>query len=49
MATKPEAMNVMIDLLLVGRKSHEVSLREAAIWSGIWVSLAFLFSLFLRD
>ena len=39
---------LMFDLLFVGRKSHEVSLKEAAIWTGAWVSLAFLFSLFLR-
>jgi tellurite resistance protein TerC len=39
---------LMLDLLVLGRKSHEVSLREAAIWTGIWVTLAFLFALFLR-
>ena len=39
---------LMIDLLLIGRRSHEVSLKEASIWTAIWVSLAFLFFLFLR-
>ncbi len=39
---------LMFDLLVVGRKSHEVSIREAAIWTSIWISLAFMFSLFLR-
>ena len=39
---------LMMDLLLLGRKSHEVSIREASIWTGIWVSLAFLFFVFLR-
>jgi len=39
---------LMLDLLLIGRKSHEVSLKEASIWTAIWVSLAFLFFLFLR-
>ncbi|MFH0757802.1 MAG: TerC/Alx family metal homeostasis membrane protein [Bacteroidota bacterium] len=39
---------LIFDLLILGRKSHEVSLREAAIWTGIWVMLAFLFALFLR-
>jgi tellurite resistance protein TerC len=39
---------LMFDLLVVGRKSHEVSIREAATWTGIWVLLAFMFSLFLR-
>lgn len=38
---------LFIDLLLVGRKSHEVSAKEAAIWSGIWISVALLFSVFL--
>jgi tellurite resistance protein TerC len=39
---------LMFDLLVLGRKSHEVSLREAAIWTGVWVILAFSFALFLR-
>lgn len=39
---------LMFDLLVVGRKSHEVSIREAAIWTSIWISMAFMFSLFLR-
>jgi len=38
---------LMFDLLILGRKSHEVSLREAASWTGVWVFLAFLFALFL--
>jgi tellurite resistance protein TerC len=34
-----------IDLFVVGGgKQHRVSLREAAIWSGIWVSVAFMFA-----
>ena len=39
---------LMFDLLVVGRKSHEVSLREAASWTGVWVTLAMLFALLLR-
>jgi tellurite resistance protein TerC len=39
---------LMFDLLILGRKSHEVSLREAAGWTGVWVFLAFLFALLLR-
>ncbi len=39
---------LIFDLLILGRKSHEVSLREASIWTGVWVMLAFLFALFLR-
>ncbi len=39
---------LLLDLLVIGRKSHEVSLREAAIWSSVWISLAFGFALLLR-
>ena len=39
---------LMMDLLLIGRRSHEVSLKEASVWTAIWVSLAFLFFVFLR-
>jgi tellurite resistance protein TerC len=34
-----------LDLGLFHRKVHEVSLKEAAIWSGVWVLLALLFNL----
>jgi tellurite resistance protein TerC len=39
---------LMVDLLLVGRKVHVVSMREATVWSIIWISLglAFYFVLF---
>jgi len=39
---------LLVDLLLVGRNKEEVSLKEAGIWSFIWISLSLLFSLFLR-
>jgi tellurite resistance protein TerC len=39
---------LMFDLLVIGRKQHIVSFREAAIWSSVWVSLALLFFFFLR-
>jgi tellurite resistance protein TerC len=39
---------LMLDLLVIGRKSHEVSIREGAIWTGIWVLLALGFTVFLR-
>jgi len=39
---------LMLDLLVIGRKSHEVSLKEASLWTGIWISLAMGFALFLR-
>jgi len=39
---------LLTDLLIIGRKSHEVSLKEAAIWTVVWITLAMGFSLFLR-
>ena len=39
---------LMLDLLVIGRKSHVVSLREAATWTSIWVLLALGFAVFLR-
>jgi tellurite resistance protein TerC len=33
-----------IDLGLFHRKSHEVKIKEALIWSAIWISLAFIFN-----
>lgn len=39
------AIMLAIDLFVVGGgKQHRVSMREAATWSGIWVSVAFLFA-----
>jgi len=38
---------LLLDLLVIGRKSHVISFREAGIWVAAWVSLAFLFYLFL--
>jgi tellurite resistance protein TerC len=34
-----------LDLGVFHRKAHEVSIKEAGIWSVIWISLAFLFNL----
>jgi len=34
-----------LDLGVFHRKSHEVKLREALLWTGVWVSLALLFGL----
>jgi len=39
------AMILLDALALGGSRVHKVSVREAAIWSGIWVSLALLFDL----
>lgn len=40
---------LFIDLLVVGRKSHVVSSREAIMWTIVWVSLAFGFYFFLNS
>jgi tellurite resistance protein TerC len=36
-----------LDLGVFHRKSHEVTIREAMVWSGVWVALALLFNLVL--
>ena len=32
-----------VDLLFFHREAHEVSLREAGIWSGIWIAISLIF------
>lgn len=34
---------LVFDLTVIGRKSHVLSLKEASIWTGVWVTLALLF------
>jgi len=34
-----------LDLGVFNRKNHEVKIKEALIWSGVWVSLALIFNL----
>src|SRR4029450_2787510 len=34
-----------VDLGVVHRRAHEVTLKEALLWSGIWIALALLFAL----
>ncbi len=36
-----------LDLGVFHRKSHEVSIKEALTWTGIWIALAMLFNLFI--
>jgi tellurite resistance protein TerC len=36
-----------VDLFVVHRESHAVSIREAATWSAIWVGVSILFGLFI--
>ncbi len=38
---------LFLDLVVFHREEHEVSLREALIWTGIWIVLGLLFSLFI--
>src|SRR5258706_4364140 len=37
-------MMLAIDLGLFNRKPHEISYRNAAVWSGVWVALALIFA-----
>jgi tellurite resistance protein TerC len=37
----------VVDLLIVGRRPHEPSIRETAIWTGVYVSLAVVFGVVL--
>lgn len=36
---------LVLDLGLFHRKSHEVKIKEALIWSGVWIALSLLFNL----
>ena len=38
-----------LDLGVFNRKAHAVRPREAAIWTGVWVTLALLFSAMAVD
>lgn len=33
-----------VDLLIFNRKAHEIKIKEALIWSGVWIGLALLFN-----
>lgn len=36
-----------LDLFVFNRKAHTISVREATVWSAVWISLALLFNLFI--
>jgi TerC family integral membrane protein len=36
---------LVVDLVVFSRDSHEVSLREAAVWSGVWLAIGLGFAL----
>jgi tellurite resistance protein TerC len=38
---------LVLDLGVFHRKSHEVSLKEALIWTGVWITLALMFNGFI--
>ena len=38
---------LLLDMLVIDRKAHVVSIKEAASWTGVWIALALLFSVFL--
>src|SRR5438128_11462582 len=38
-------MMLAVDLGVLHRRSHEVTLKEALLWSGLWIALALLFAL----
>jgi tellurite resistance protein TerC len=41
------ALMLMLDLGVFHRHAHEVSIKEALIWSAVWVSLAMAFTVFV--
>ena len=36
-----------LDLGVFHRKAHEISVREATVWSGVWIALAMIFNTFV--
>ncbi len=38
---------LLLDMLVIDRKAHEVSMKEAGAWTAVWVCLALAFSAFL--
>src|SRR5688500_20208463 len=38
---------IVVDLLVFHRRARQTSLKEAAIWSAVWVALSLTFSLFV--
>jgi len=41
------AVLLVIDLFVVQRDTHEVSIKEAAIWSAIWIGVSIIFGLWI--
>jgi tellurite resistance protein TerC len=38
---------LLLDLLVIGKNSHIIGMKEAAVWSFVWIGLALAFSIFL--
>ena len=38
---------LVLDMLVIDKKAHEVSIREAGTWTVVWITLALAFSAFL--
>ena len=38
---------LILDMLVIDRKAHVVSIKEAGTWTAVWIGLALLFSIFL--
>ena len=38
---------LVLDMLVIDRKAHVVSIKEAGTWTSVWIGLALLFSVFL--
>ena len=38
---------LVLDMLVIDHKAHVVSIKEAGTWTGVWIGLALLFSVFL--
>ncbi len=36
-----------VDMLVIDKKAHEVSMKEAGTWTAVWITLALAFSVFL--
>ncbi len=38
---------LVLDMLVIDKKAHEVSIKQAGIWTAVWITLALAFSVFL--
>ena len=38
---------LILDMLVIDRKAHAVSIKEAGTWTAVWITLALAFSAFL--